>query len=69
MFHNSGMEQIDSQLLQDALLAAPGWARVGLTAPSEQIREAAASELVQVIVRTLDRATTISDTRQIALPL
>lgn len=63
------MEQIDSQLLQDALLAAPGWARVGLTAPSERIREAAASELVQVIIHTLDSAATMPDVRQIALPL
>lgn len=69
MFHIRQMEQIDSQLLQDALLAAPGWARVGLTAPSERIREAAASELVQVIIHTLDSAATMPDVRQIALPL
>lgn len=36
--------------IADALLSAPGWARVGLTAPTEHMREAAAIELARAVV-------------------
>lgn len=32
------------------ILSAPGWARVGITAPTEALREAAALELARTIV-------------------
>jgi hypothetical protein len=63
------MEHPDSQLLQQTLLNAPGWARVGLTAPSERTRQAAAAELASEITRALEGAPGLPDARQIALPL
>jgi hypothetical protein len=59
----------DSSSLAQTLLLAPAWARVGLTAPSERIREAAAIELAQVIVGALEGSTGHYDARQMALPL
>lgn len=44
----------DPQALQHiahALLAAPGWARVGITAPKEYLREEAARELARVVLQ------------------
>ena len=54
--------------LANALLASPAWARVGLTAPREQLRLAAAKELALQIQEVLDGHAE-SDPRQIALPL
>ena len=36
---------LDTNALAKAILAAPAWARVGITAPKMAIREAAAQEL------------------------
>ncbi len=36
--------------IAQALLAAPGWARVGLTAPAERLREDAARELARAVL-------------------
>ncbi len=69
MFQHEGMRRVDPELLRETILTAPGWARVGLTAPRQQTREAAATELVQVIVRAIDGEDVSQDTRQIALPL
>jgi hypothetical protein len=55
--------------LAQTLLLAPAWARVGLTAPNERVREAAAIELAQVIVGALEGSTGQQDARQMALPL
>lgn len=38
--------------IADALLSAPGWAKVGLTAPTGAIREQAALELARVVLLT-----------------
>lgn len=45
------MTEMDPDRVADALLAAPGWARVGITAPKECMRQAAAQELALTITR------------------
>ncbi|MCW2414744.1 MULTISPECIES: DUF6771 family protein [unclassified Sphingobium] len=51
-----------------ALLSAPGWARVGLTAPRDQLREAAARELALQIQSVIDGDDGLPDPRQTSLP-
>lgn len=63
------MTQPDSSSLAQTLLQAPGWARVGLTAPDEHIREQAATELASVILGALEGSQMPYDARQMALPL
>ncbi|WP_242138662.1 MULTISPECIES: DUF6771 family protein [unclassified Sphingomonas] len=63
------MTQPDSDLIAHALLTSSGFARVGLTAPSERIREAAAAELARTIVCALEGFPSDRDPRQMALPL
>lgn len=41
---------IDQSAIAEALLSAPGWARVGLTAPVEGLREDAARELARAVL-------------------
>ena len=52
--------------LADAILSAPGWARVGITMPDATMRERAAYELARSIV---ERLTTASTADQEQLPL
>jgi hypothetical protein len=52
--------------LAHTLLTAPAWARVGLTAPNERLREEAAAELAETIIDALEGS---HDVRQMALPL
>lgn len=64
------MEQIDTNRIAETILAAPGWARVGITAPAPHVRTDAAVELARVIVAAIEAG----DTRalvidQPALPL
>lgn len=47
------MERIDLDIMADAILEAPGWARVGITAPSPALRKDAARELAGVIAERL----------------
>lgn len=42
--------RIDHDTIAQAILTAPSWARVGITAPDERIREDAAHELATVIL-------------------
>jgi hypothetical protein len=44
------MERIDPTRVAETLLAAPGWARVGLTASVSHLRVAAAHELARAIL-------------------
>ena len=44
------MEHIDPSRVAETILAAPGWARVGITAPASHIRVAAANELARAIL-------------------
>ncbi|MCY1672112.1 hypothetical protein OVA07_13980 [Novosphingobium sp. SL115] len=45
------MTRIDRTRIADALLNAPGWARVGLSDPKPWLREDAALELASAILR------------------
>ena len=42
--------RIDETTIAHAILAAPGWARIGITAPVERLREDAATELARAIL-------------------
>src|SRR3546814_4906303 len=48
------MEQIDTSRVADTILAAPGWARLGITAPASHVRTDAAHELARVIVAAIE---------------
>ena len=53
MFHlcsHQAMERIDPSRVAETILSAPGWARVGITAPASHIRVAAAHELARAIL-------------------
>lgn len=64
------MMTFDPDRVADALLAAPGWARVGIAAPTETIREAAARELALAIARLLaGNDTDAPDPNQLVLAL
>lgn len=52
--------------IAERILAAPGWARVGITAPNERLREDAARELARAIV---GEATDPHDENQLKLAL
>ncbi len=54
------MERLDPPLIAEALLSAPGWARVGLTSPKPDLRENAARELADSIARALSAPQPIS---------
>lgn len=62
------MERIDPQQIATALLTSAGWARVGLTAPNERLREQAAKELALAVCETINPPTQ-PDRNQLALPL
>ncbi len=44
------MDRIDTARIAETILAAPGWARVGITAPTNHIRVEAAFELARAII-------------------
>ena len=48
------MEQINPSRIAETILTAPGWARVGITAPAPHVRSDAALELARVIVLALE---------------
>jgi len=62
------MERIDPAQITDALLTSAGWARVGLTAPSEHLRQQAAKELALTICDLINPAPA-ADLNQLRLPL
>lgn len=47
------MTRFDIEDMASAILAAPGWARVGITAPASHIRDDAAQELARSIAEAL----------------
>lgn len=63
------MERIDQTLIAKAILQAPGWARIGITAPSPVMREDAAAELVRAILDHAQTPTTDPAQDQIGLAL
>ena len=62
------MERIERDELSAILLAAPGWARVGLTMPDVQMRERAADALAATIMERLFGDPPV-DRNQLRLPL
>jgi len=62
------MERIERHELSAILLAAPGWARVGLTMPDERMRERAADTLAATIIEKLEGSLP-PDVNQLRLPL
>lgn len=52
----AGMERIDPAQLTAAIRQAPGWARIGLIAPSERVREQAIWIWRLSITQTIYRA-------------
>jgi hypothetical protein len=63
------MERIDTSAVAHAILDAPGWARVGITAPSSCLREDAALELARVIADAVDAPAPLTSPEQSSLPL
>lgn len=61
------MEHLDSHTLAEALLNAPGWARIGLTAPSPAMREKAAQELAESALERLADYPNLNDPDQLSL--
>jgi hypothetical protein len=61
------MERIDTQQLQEAILTAPAWARVGITMPDERMRERAAAELAITIAERLTEPPALVDPNQLNL--
>lgn len=62
------MERFDPVALKNTILAAPGWVRVGITAPGQRLREQAADELARAICQTLEPSR-LKDRDQLSLPL
>lgn len=44
------MTALDEQHIAERILAAPGWARLGITEPRPELRAAAAGELARAIL-------------------
>lgn len=63
------MTMIDPDRVATLLLNAPGWARVGIAAQSEHIREAAAQELALMIARSFGEMPRLPDPDQLLLAL
>jgi hypothetical protein len=63
------MERIDTSAVAHAILDAPGWARVGIAAPSSCLREDAALELARVIADAVDAPASAPSPEQSSLPL
>ena len=66
LFYSPVMEQ---DRIVAALSGAPAWAKVGLTMPSEKMRERAALEIANCIIDVMERPTIVADRDQLALPL
>ena len=63
------MERIDMAAVAHAILDAPGWARVGITAPNSCLREDAALELAKVIADVVGAPADPAGEGQTSLPL
>jgi hypothetical protein len=63
------MERIDTARVAETILAAPGWARVGITAPTSHIRVEAAFELARAIIESLPVAGEPASPDQLGLSL
>ncbi len=63
------MDKPSPAALASMVLSAPRRIRVGIAAPSERTREAAAMELGALIAEWIERPVTVSLEGQMALPL
>lgn len=65
------MSRVDHAIVAESILRAPGWARVGITASSEHLRDQAARELARAIVERIDgpAAVDAADVDQLGLGL
>lgn len=63
------MEQTDLSRVAETILAAPGWARVGITAPVSYLRVAAAQELARAIFEGVGKPSEASADDQLGLSL
>jgi hypothetical protein len=61
------MERLDPQQLQQAILTAPAWARIGITMRDLRMREKAAAELANTIVERLTDYPALPDPNQLRL--
>lgn len=61
--------ETETDIFAKAILNAPAWARVGITAPTEAVREAAAQELALQIGKLVSGDDIGPDPRQMPLPL
>jgi hypothetical protein len=52
---------LTESIIAQAILAAPGWARVGITAPAERLREDAARELARAVLEGREQPTVSPD--------
>lgn len=64
-----GMDKIDTARVAETILAAPGWARVGITAPTSHIRVEAAFELARAIVESVRAGAEPASPDQLGLSL
>lgn len=63
------MPTLDPSRLAQMILEAPAWARLGITAPKQDLRQRAAEELARAIAERMDAGTEVHDGRQMGLPL
>lgn len=73
LFYSECMNRValsaDTAPISQAILEAPGWARLGITAPSPRMREQAATELARSIAARLCETPAANDGRQLAFEL
>ncbi|WP_156313363.1 DUF6771 family protein [Erythrobacter sp. SG61-1L] len=62
------LERVGCDELSAIILTAPGWARVALTMPDEQMRERAADAIAATIIEKMSGVPG-PDRNQLALPL
>jgi len=48
------MRRVDEERVAETILSAPGWARVGITAPAPHLRIDAAHELARAILDCIE---------------
>lgn len=66
---HKGMDNIDTARVAETILSAPGWARVGITAPTSHIRVEAAFELARAIVESVRAGAEPQNPDQLGLSL
>lgn len=64
----AAMRRVEESVAE-AILAAPGWVRLGITAPAHHLRRDAAQELAKIIVDGIERQIDPAPVDQAALPL